>query len=308
MRHYTKDTPDYVTADIIEQESGPLDPEIFMKAMSFSSDLFHFIPTQVLYDLLLAIQEQDEKRAEGIEEAGEGSEGTDKKKLKQLLIELGIALENQSQNLQIGQKTIQQKIHELLSLLKSDLSNQELNQVLKGEKKPKEVLSQSACILWDLMFYTNQNNVQVPNPKIIDMVTRSSVEYAISDLKQHQDREIRRAPAAYETEHEIKDRIRMAEQREEWMREHNYEEHPWTANPPKYEREQLDTTRSDLDPIVIAKKLSALKVYVATMQGYDRDWDHDGGRGIDMQTGEIVDYDDVRAANGEDQEIERERK
>ena len=35
------------------------------------------------------------------------------------------------------------------------------------------------------------------------------------------------------------------------------------------------------------------------MQGYDRDRDRDGGRGVDMTTGEIIDFGDIYIADKE---------
>ena len=53
------------------------------------------------------------------------------------------------------------------------------------------------------------------------------------------------------------------------------------------------------DPVELDKKRVKLKLYIAHMQGYDRDRDRDGSRGIDMSTGEIIDFGDIFIADKE---------
>ena len=52
-------------------------------------------------------------------------------------------------------------------------------------------------------------------------------------------------------------------------------------------------------PVELEQKRRKLKLYIAHMQGYDRDRDRDGGRGINMVTGEIIDWGDIFIADKE---------
>ena len=51
------------------------------------------------------------------------------------------------------------------------------------------------------------------------------------------------------------------------------------------------------DPETLEQKRNKLRLYIAHMQGYDRDRDRDGGRGIDMTTGVVIDFGDIYIAD-----------
>ena len=62
--------------------------------------------------------------------------------------------------------------------------------------------------------------------------------------------------------------------------------------------------RTEEEPAVLLKKnktleekLRKLRLMIAHLQGYDRDRDGDGERGVDPETGYIRDFDDVFMAN-----------
>ena len=247
-------------AMMIKQE---YDPHLLYHAINMTVELEYKVPMQKIYNILALVEDSNQRDVYKVKPS----------EVLELLKTLGRKLENSvlDDDPPSG-SSLQEKIKELLRLLGCTLSDQELNKILKGELDIDQVLSKQAKSAWITIFDLGKDGKYRPNKEIVENVMICSQAIALESVEL----QIQRA---------MEDRQMLRK-----TRQHNILYQDKTVR--RQEREKYD-------PVVLDKKRAKLKLYIAHMQGYDRDRDRDGGLGIDMTTGEIIDHGDVYIADKE---------
>ena len=251
---------------LVKQE---YDPHLLYHAINVAVELEYKVPMQKVYDILVLVDKSNEKSVEKISS----------QEVMVLLKALGDGLENtvmstSSDDCDGNNSNLQAKIKELLRLLGCSLSDKELNMILKGELELDKALSKQARIAWNLIFDKRDNDRYRPNQELVDHMMWCSRVIALENV-------------------EMKIQRSMEERRQI-----NQSRQIAVALPKnEYVVGIARTRREELDPVLLEEKRNKLRLYIAHMQGYDRDIDRDGGRGIDMTTGLIIDFGDIYIAD-----------
>lgn len=252
------------------------DPHLLYHAINITVELEYKVPMQRIYDILVVVERNNEKLVDKITP----------NEVLELLKELGDALENsimEDTTSTDGSTNLQAKIKELLRLLGCELSDAELNQILKGEMSLDDALSRQARLAWMIIFDIDEDGKSRPDKEIVEhmLLCAETIALETVDLKIQRlaiDNDIRtrqRNGSAVLTKSDNIKTIYRAE-------------------------------AARLDPAVLEQKRNKLRLYIAHMQGYDRDRDRDGGRGVDMTTGIVIDFGDIFIADkGALMEMER---
>lgn len=244
------------------------DPHLLYHAINITAELRYKVPMQSVYNILKIASKNNEKLTNKIKPED----------VLKLIDALGTNLENTilSDDDFTDGDSLQNKIKELLRLLGCQLNDQELNKILKGELSIDDALSKQAKTMWLIIFEKDDNGRYRPDREIADYLLLCAQQHAIETV----DVKIQRQMENYR----IMSRNREREGyllRSENMKIRSKEE------------------REKYDPVLLDKKRAKLKLYIAHMQGYDRDRDRDGGRGVDMTTGNIIDFGDIYIADKE---------
>ena len=248
----------------MQQKLKQLDPHLMYYAINITVELKYTVSTQLIYNVLERMEKQSKRKADAAMMNG----------VVDMLKSLGGKLESTVLTEEPYEcKSLQEKIKELLRLLGCTLSPEELNQILKGTLTIEGVLSKKAQQLWMLIFDLDDKNHYRPNPELVDNLIWCVKEYAMATL----DIKLEKAMREYQISRVKKDRYENAMQ----------------ARVLKERQKAYET------PVELEQKRRKLKLYIAHMQGYDRDRDRDGGRGINMVTGEIIDWGDIFIADKE---------
>ena len=238
------------------------DPHLLYHAINMTIDLGYKVPMQKVYNII-EILCKERYTADDLYDKS--------KEIVALLKKLGTSLEDSvmTDSLCDGD-TLQSKIKELLRLLGCELSDQELNRILRGELSVDEALSKQAKTAWLMIFYKDNNGKYKPNKEMVEHMLYCTQAWALEDL-------------------EMKiERARM--EPNEYQRAQRGKEIFMTS---KYQYLEQERT----DPVMLERKRNKLRLYIAHLQGYDRDLDRDGGLGIDLTTGIIVDFGDIYMAD-----------
>jgi hypothetical protein len=249
------------------------DPHLLYHAINITVELEYKVPMQKIYDILEIVENENKKNIEKISP----------QEVLILLKTLGDNLENSVSTDDLPDENntnLQAKIKEVLRLLGCTLSDRELNNILKGEISLEDALSKQARLAWTLIFEKDKDGRSRPNKEMVEHMLWCSQTIAIENVECR----IQRAMENY--------RINQKYQREK----------PQLQNDNLIQRQgnlkvtsQSEKERND--PIILEKKRNKLRLYIAHMQGYDRDRDRDGGRGIDMVTGMVIDFGDIYIAD-----------
>ena len=243
------------------------DPHLLYHAINITVELEYKIPMQKVYDILVVVEKNNKKSVDKISP----------KDVLILLETLGKNLEEDVLNDENGSEdSLQSKIKELLRLMGCELSDHELNKILKGEITLDSALSKRAKAIWLIVFEQDDHGKYKPNKEMVDHMLFSAAWIANESVELKMQNSI---------EHY---RIQRVEQL--------YRNNPVLR---KSLQEQIleKTEKEKNDPAVLEKKRNKLRLYIAHMQGYDRDRDRDGGRGVDMTTGHVIDFGDIYIAD-----------
>lgn len=248
------------------------DPHILYQAINLTVELEYKIPMKRAYKILEKVEAHNKK--------------SDKKiSLQEVLelmkslgdsLEVTIDSENEEDKPSDG-TSLQEKIKELLRLLGCHLTDAELNKILKGEVSLDDALSKKAKAAWMLIFDVDEKGKSRPNKDLVEQMMLCTQMIALENIEMKIQRQL--------IDRQIHERER--DYSEGLLRKSDNLKTLFTV-----EKERND-------PLVLDRKRQKLKLYIAHMQGYDRDRDRDGGRGIDMTTGEIIDFGDIYIADKE---------
>lgn len=244
------------------------DPHILYHAINLTVELRHKVSLQKIYDILEQIDRINKNEKLNITSSD----------LLRLIQLMGDKLEDTIQDTETSEcpATPQEKIKEMLRLLGCQLSKDELNQILSGNIDEKTVMSKDAATLWKIIFRKNQKGRQVPDLDLTDQLLDSMQFYVMQDL-----------------EEKIELYLQAREPGLDQLTEEKANKKLLTM------KIKVQGKNMELDPVELEKKQNKLRLYIAHMQGYDRDRDRDGGIGIDMTTGLVIDYSDIYIADKE---------
>ena len=244
------------------------DPHLLYHAINITVELEYKVPMQKIYNILEMVESTNQKNVDKITP----------QEVLDILKVLGNNLESSVLTDEpCDGDSMQSKIKELLRLLGCLLSDQELNKILKGELSIDEALSKQGKLVWSMIFDRDDNGRYRPNREMVNhmswcsqIIALENVETRIQRIAENRHRDQREKPHLGG---------------ELMVQKYN---NPKTIH--RVEREQND-------PVLLEQKRNKLRLYIAHMQGYDRDLDRDGGRGIDMNTGYVIDFGDIYIAD-----------
>lgn len=249
------------------------DPHILYNAINLTAELEYKVPMQRIYEILDIV----EKKNKGKKNKAEQITPND---VLNLLNVLGDILTNTNvSDTPCDTSTLQSKIKELLRVLGCELSDKDLNRILKGELSITDVLSKDAQLVWNLIFDIDENGKMHPDREIVDNMLLSMQNIAIENIERAMESQLI----------ENKNRRVLASQRAQniLLRDENLK----TLF--RKDEEKKRTRIEDIDYVELDRKRAKLRLYIGHMQGYDRDRDHDGSRAMDPTTGYIIDYEDA---------------
>ena len=239
------------------------DPHLLYQAINITVELQYTVPMTLIYNLLLKLKIQ--------RKPGEKEPKIDE--VVRLLSLMGNTLQDEVSAVEIEdmEKDLQTKIKYVLKLTKCQLTPQELNQILKGQLSIKDVLTKEAQLAWNIMF-EQKDGRYVPSAQNTSWLLDITQEHTLGQmLKEYNQNCLKYAQAQ--------------------------------AKHLDNKAANVKTDRANKEAIVymtrnktLEEKLRKVRLLVAHLQGYDRDRDGDGERGVDPETGYIRDFDDVFAA------------
>jgi hypothetical protein len=250
------------------------DPHLLYHAINITVELEYKVPMQKIYNLLELVDKSNENNVNKITP----------QEVLSLLQTLGNSLEDSvlTDDPPDGNNTnLQAKIKELLRLLGCELTDKELNKILKGELALEDALSKQARIAWMLIFDKDNDGRSRPSKDMVEHMLWCSQIIALENVEL----DIQRSMQNYHKEQKEYNAKPQLQSNEKIIQKHGNLK---VSN--KLEKERYD-------PIELEKKRNKLRLYIAHMQGYDRDRDRDGGRGVDMTTGVIIDFGDIYIAD-----------
>lgn len=242
------------------------DPHILYISINITVEMEYQVPLNRVYPIVEAAS----KRA--------GFKGTEKdvSNLINVIKKLGLDIQNiaDDEESQVdNNESLKDKIRRMLEALGCQLSDAELNAILRGDIAIEEALTKDAQILWRLIF-VKKGDRTVPDQDIVNCLDILSEEYALENL--------------YITKE--KQMLRLKE-----MNDFQYKQDRNNIKVSSLSQHSILKQTQDVESL--SKKIAKLKLYVAHMQGYDRDLDHDGEYGIDPETGEIRDFECIYLAD-----------
>ena len=246
------------------------DPHLLYHSINITVELEYNVPLKTVYRIV----EENEKKPK--------EERLSMQELIVLIRKLGQSLQtkvlNQDESEQDEEIDLKTKIKLMLELLHCELSNEELNKILRGELALEDALNKEARVAWKLFFEKNNKGKMVPNKTAVNQMLALTENFAFMDVNQQYKRELASRTKA-----------RMMQVNNVYNSKDNLKT--------ERARKEIIERSGDEKLILLDKQRKKLKLYIAHMQGYDRDRDGDGGRGINMETGEIVDFDDIYMAD-----------
>lgn len=249
------------------------DPHLLYHAINITVELEYKVPMQKIYNILELVEQSNEKSVEKISPQD----------VLLLLQTLGNNLEDTilSDDPPDGNNNLQAKIKELLRLLGCSLSDQELNKILKGELSLDDALPKKAKVAWMLIFNKGDDGRSRPIKDMVEHMLWCSQAIAVESVELR----IQRSMENYRRD--------QRDQKEKPQLQNNIRTITKGNSIKMVDRVEKERN----DPILLEKKRNKLRLYIAHMQGYDRDRDRDGGRGVDMTTGFVIDFGDIYIAD-----------
>jgi hypothetical protein len=248
--------------DMITTLEQTYDPHLLYHAINITVELEYKVPMQKVYKILALVEESNKNDIHKVQP----------NEVLELLKLLGDKLEDCAlTDSPPNGNNLQAKIKELLRLLGCTLSDAELNKILKGEVSLDQALSKQARRAWITIFDLSKDGRYRPNKEIVENMLICSQALALESIEL----KIQRAMEDRQLQHKTQQQ-RLVIAMDKSARVHEKERY---------------------DPVELDRKRAKLKLYIAHMQGYDRDRDRDGGRGIDMTTGEVIDFEDIYIAD-----------
>ena len=257
------------------------DPHLLYQAINITVELQYTVPMTLIYNLLLKLKLK--------RKAGEKEPTIDE--VTKLLTLIGDTIQDDSSLMEIEdtEQDLQTRIKYMLKLTNCTLSPQDLNRILRGQLSIKDVLNKEAQLAWEIMF-EEKDGRYIPDSRSVSWLLDITQEQAMGQmLKEYNNNCFKYAQAQ--------------ERHLDGKHTHTNVKIERATNEPSVFMERNKT---------IEEKLRKLRLYIAHLQGYDRDRDGDGERGVDPETGYVRDFDDVFMANNlfddavEKQEYERE--
>lgn len=241
------------------------DPHLLYQAINITVELEYHVPMKTIYRILYILQK---KRLPNEPEPS-------MKELVKMIKIMASSVESEGVEIEDASKDLKTRIKSILSMLGCELNNDELNKILKGQLSINDALTKEAQLAWNLIFGREKDRYVNPEQKNVDMLFFLAEQFAISNIRC-------KINQNYLKHAEYK------EQQENKLQNSNYKTMRLSSkNTPDYLQENIS----------LENKLRKMKIYIGQIQGYDKDWDGDGERGMDPETGEIRDYDDIFMAD-----------
>ena len=239
------------------------DPHLLYQAINITVELEYHIPFKLIYNILANLQE---KMNPGEKEPSINEMVKLVKTMATFVDSNGVESEDMPDNLK-------SKIKLILSMLGCDLGNDELNKILRGDIAVEDILNKESQLAWKLIFKKDENERYHPSQECVNWLLLLAEDYTFGVMLDKYTRNC----------YEQKDYDRKLS-RDGLHNIDNYKTARYHENRvPEYVIENLS----------LEKKMRNLKIYLGRMQGYDIDRDGDGQRGMDPETGEIIDFDDI---------------
>lgn len=243
------------------------DPHLLYHTINITVELEYKVPMQKVYDLLYLLEEKNKGVVDKIQPV----------EVLELLKLMSETLADTVNDEDMEDKNdLPSKIKELLRLLGCYLEKEELNAILRGEIPLEKALSPKAKAAWLIIFDRDEMGKFRPNKEVVNELVwlTEKIAYETIEVQIQRNLEGYRSRTRRELENEgvllKNENLKTIHKKDEYT-----------------------------DPRILEKKRIDLKKYIAHMQGYDRDRDRDGGIGIDMSTGEIIDFGDIYIADKE---------
>lgn len=248
------------------------DPHLLYKAINITVELEYQVPMTLVYKIIEKLHKRKKKNEKDLTE----------KELIELVRVMGLSLQDKIDKFEddtkkSGKPDLKTKIKQILSLLNCELSNAELNSILKGEISIEDVLNKQAQIAWRMIFEIGEDGKSKPDQEMVNWMNIIAEDLAIENL--HECR--RRLMLKINEKHKQMNDFEISD---------GYNIKISQGSNKTYLN--MDNKLKEMD-----KKLRKLKLYIAHLQGYDRSLDHDGERGVDPETGEIRDFGDIYLAD-----------
>lgn len=243
------------------------DPHLLYHTINITVELEYKVPMQKVYDLLYLLEEKNQGTADKIQPT---------EVLELLKLMSGELADTVGDEDPEDKNDLPSKIKELLRLLGCYLTKEELNAILRGEVPLDKALSPKAKAAWLIIFDRDEMGKFRPNKEVVNELVWLTEKIAYETIENQIQRNLEgyKSRARKELENEgillKNENIKTIHRKDEYT-----------------------------DPRILEQKRINLKLYIAHMQGYDRDRDRDGGLGIDMSTGEIIDFGDIYIADKE---------
>ena len=249
------------------------DPHLLYQAINVTVELQYTVPMTLIYNLLLKLKIKNKP----------GQKEPTIDEMVKLLSLLGTSLQEDATSIDIVDvdQDLQTKIKYVLKLTKCNLTPQELNKILKGQISIKDVLNKEAQLAWSIMF-DEKDGKYVPSAQNTSWLLNITQEHALGQM----------------------------------LKEYNQNCFKYAQAQAKHldnKAANVKTDRARKEAVVymnrnktLEEKLRKVRLLIAHLQGYDRDRDGDGERGVDPETGYIRDFEDVFMADTLiDDDIER---
>ena len=247
------------------------DPHILYLALNIEAELKHMLDARRIYKILETMPRSVVNTSTAEEMAGLF------RLLGKTIAESADCNNDMDDAEEIGgeeKRTLRQRIREILSLTGCELSTDELNQILSGKVSPEKAMSKKSVTAWNCIFTKTEQGRYIPDSRAVESMRLAMTTVAIRLLEEKQLELIRNAGSEKFVEYGYKSPIRS------------------------FREPQKDSIlQKEESPAELERKANKLRLYIAHMQGYDRDLDGDGGRGIDPQTGIVIDYSDIYIAD-----------
>lgn len=239
------------------------DPHLLYQAINITVEMQYTVPMTLVYNLLLKLKlkrKPDEKEPKVQD-------------IIRLLSTIGTGLLSDTEDkveIEDTEQDLKTRIKYILKLTNCELSNQDLNKILRGELSIKDVMNKDAQLAWNMMFEM-QDDRQVPSTQNVEWLLNVAENYAIGQITKEYNNNC----------------YKYAELQSINEQNGNTKTMRALENPTKY----LDRNKT------LEEQMRKLRIYIGHLQGYDHDRDGDGERGIDPETGYVRDYDDICLAN-----------
>lgn len=248
------------------------DPHLLYQAINITVELEYHVSMKLVYRILLTLSER--------RKPDEPEPSIDD--LIKLVKAMYTAID--SEGIDIGEvnQDLKAKIKLILKMLNCEMSNEDLNKILRGQVSINDALTKEAQLAWKLIFDKDDNGRAKPVNESINWLFILAEDFTVGKILEQKNQNYLKHCEA------------------EKRKQIDFEQHA-ARNARTIHIREKDRERNSVNYLkeneTLDEKLRKLRLYLGHIQGYDRDLDGDGERGMDPVTGEIRDYGDIFLAD-----------